>query len=193
MGNAERDQVWDALVQRQLKKLPPPAVLGAVQLARIAQALDRADIKPRPAPDRRLGIIAVAAIVVAVVVGVKTLRHADNFVVPNGARAKLSTVAGNDIVVVGPAALNIGGPVPTIRKGRIVVMTDKQSETLSVPEGHVRIAAGSTVVVAAFGMHTRVEVYSGSAHVEWQVFPSAIEVGIGTVFSADGVPDNFER
>jgi hypothetical protein len=82
-----------------------------------------------------------------------------------------------------------------IRKGRVVVRADKQSEAVRVPEGGVRVAGGSLVVVEVRGGHTVVAAYSGTARVEWQEFPSAIQVGTGTIFSSAGVRaiSNAER
>lgn len=184
----ERERVWDARLQRQIKKLPPPALLNAAQLGRIAQALDHDSYK-RPRVSLRLGAAAVAAIAFAGLIVLQRTKHHEsaNLLVPAGTLARVSTPTAADLLVLGPAALTIDAMAPVIRDGRLIVRTASRPQTVTVPEGRIRVRPNALAVIDVISLHTRVAAYSGSVEAEWREFPGVVEIGTSTVFSAAGV------
>lgn len=187
MSAREPATVWDALVQRQLKKLPPATTLSLAQLERIARSLDHT---PRSRGAFRLLLVALAGATVIVAAIFASLRHqsANRLIVPKGAIVRLSTSDGARLALTGSAEVErLDSSVPRLREGRIVLQTQKSPLVVEVPDGLVRVRPSSFVAIEVLAARARVAAYVGSADVEWRSFGSAVTVGTGTRLSMSGV------
>ena len=181
-------ELWDPLLQRYLKALPPAVSLSPQELARIGRRLAEAD--GSRVHHRRwataLAIVAVAGLALVLLARPHRARlDAGALIVPASTVAHLEGQGHAQLVALGPMTL-LHPDSPSLRHGRLIVSTEESPVEVTVPDGHVRVQPHSRVVIEV-STQTRVAAYAGSASVELREFRRELTLAAGAQLGSEGI------